>query len=163
MNPSSENLARHIWRGMAELLATHDDPQAGKCGFTASQCLKKPRKAPPTWKWTTDSGTRMGMDAGAPQEYGPLTPKTDGTSMTKALCLLHANCRAMPCGPLLENTPAFASRFNIRQYVNYTRQSIADSDIERCELFLYQRLAPQVGRPFHRTDAVAPAAALPVH
>ncbi|MBT9749637.1 6-carboxytetrahydropterin synthase QueD [Desulfovibrio desulfuricans] len=28
MNPSSENLARHIWRGMAELLATHDDPQA---------------------------------------------------------------------------------------------------------------------------------------
>ena len=28
MNPSSENLARHIWRGMAELLATHSDPQA---------------------------------------------------------------------------------------------------------------------------------------
>ena len=28
MNPSSENLARHIWQGMAELLATHDDPQA---------------------------------------------------------------------------------------------------------------------------------------
>ena len=28
INPSSENLARHIWRGMAELLATHSDPQA---------------------------------------------------------------------------------------------------------------------------------------
>jgi len=27
INPSSENLARHIWREMAELLATHDDPQ----------------------------------------------------------------------------------------------------------------------------------------
>ena len=87
----------------------------------------------------------MGMDVGAPQEYGPLTPKTDGTSMTKALCLLHANCQGDALRPLLENTPAFASRFNIRQYVNYTRQSIADSDIERCELFLYQRLAPKWG------------------
>ena len=28
INPSSENLARHIWRGMAELLATRGDPQA---------------------------------------------------------------------------------------------------------------------------------------
>lgn len=87
----------------------------------------------------------MGMDVGAPQEYGPLTPKTDGTSMTKALCLLHANCQGDALRSLLENTPAFASRFNIRQYVNYTRQSIADSDIERCELFLYQRLAPKWG------------------
>ena len=87
----------------------------------------------------------MGMDVGAPQEYGPLTPKTDGTSMTKALCLLHANCQGDALRPLLENTPAFASRFCIRQYVNYTRQSIADSDIERCELFLYQRLAPKWG------------------
>ena len=87
----------------------------------------------------------MGSDVGAPQEYDPLTPKTDGTSMTKALCLLHANCQGDALRPLLENTPAFASRFYIRQYVNYTRQSIADSDIERCELFLYQRLAPKWG------------------
>ena len=65
--------------------------------------------------------------------------------MTKALCLLHANCQGDALRPLLENTQAFASRFYIRQYVNYTRQSIADSDIERCELFLYQRLAPKWG------------------
>ena len=65
--------------------------------------------------------------------------------MTKALCLLHANCQGDALRPLLENTPAFASRFCIRQYVNYTRQSIASSDIERCELFLYQRLAPKWG------------------
>ena len=65
--------------------------------------------------------------------------------MTKALCLLHANCQGDALRPLLENTPAFASRFCIRQYVNYTRQSIAASDIERCELFLYQRLAPKWG------------------
>ena len=28
INPSSENLARHIWQGMETLLAAHDDPQA---------------------------------------------------------------------------------------------------------------------------------------
>lgn len=28
LNPSSENLARHIWRGMAAQLAGHADPQA---------------------------------------------------------------------------------------------------------------------------------------
>ena len=28
INPSSENLARHIWQGMEALLAAHDDPQA---------------------------------------------------------------------------------------------------------------------------------------
>ncbi|SCM70875.1 6-carboxytetrahydropterin synthase QueD [Desulfovibrio sp. 86] len=28
INPSSENLARHIWQGMEAHLAAHDDPQA---------------------------------------------------------------------------------------------------------------------------------------
>ncbi|MFT4301803.1 MAG: 6-carboxytetrahydropterin synthase QueD [Desulfovibrio sp.] len=28
INPSSENLARHIWQGMEALLAAHTDPQA---------------------------------------------------------------------------------------------------------------------------------------
>ena len=28
INPSSENLARHIWQGMQAHLAAHDDPQA---------------------------------------------------------------------------------------------------------------------------------------
>ena len=28
INPSSENLARHIWQGMEALLAEHEDPQA---------------------------------------------------------------------------------------------------------------------------------------
>ncbi len=65
--------------------------------------------------------------------------------MTKALCLLHANCQGDALRPLLENTSAFASRFRIRQYVNYTRQGIAARDIEHCDLFLYQRLAPKWG------------------
>lgn len=65
--------------------------------------------------------------------------------MAQALCLLHANCQGDALRPLLENTPAFANRFCIRQYVNYTRQHIAAQDIERCDLFLYQRLAPKWG------------------
>ena len=65
--------------------------------------------------------------------------------MAQALCLLHANCQGDALRPLLENSPAFASRFRICQYVNYTRQSIAAQDIEHCDLFLYQRLAPKWG------------------
>ncbi len=65
--------------------------------------------------------------------------------MSQALCLLHANCQGDALRPLLENTPAFARRFRIRQYVNYTRQSIAEADLEQCALFLYQRLAPRWG------------------
>lgn len=65
--------------------------------------------------------------------------------MAQALCLLHANCQGDALRPLLENTAAFSSRFCIRQYVNYTRQNIAAQDIERCDLFLYQRLAPKWG------------------
>ena len=65
--------------------------------------------------------------------------------MAQALCLLHANCQGDALRPLLENSPAFASRFRIRQYVNYTRQNIAAQDIEHCDLFLYQRLAPKWG------------------
>jgi len=65
--------------------------------------------------------------------------------MPQALCLLHANCQGDALRPLLENTPAFARLFRIRQYVNYTRQAIAARDVERCGLFLYQRLAPKWG------------------
>ena len=35
--------------------------------------------------------------------------------MAQALCLLHANCQGDALRPLLENSPAFASRFRIRQ------------------------------------------------
>ena len=65
--------------------------------------------------------------------------------MSQALCLLHANCQGDALRPLLDNTPTFARHFRIRQYVNYTRQSIAEADLEQCALFLYQRLAPRWG------------------
>lgn len=65
--------------------------------------------------------------------------------MGQALCLLHANCQGDCLRPLLENSPAFARHFYIRQYVNYTRQGIEAADLENCALFLYQKLAPRWG------------------
>lgn len=65
--------------------------------------------------------------------------------MPAALCLLHANCQGDALRPLLENSPAFSRFFRIRQYTNYTRQSIAEADLEQCALFLHQRLAPRWG------------------
>ncbi len=47
--------------------------------------------------------------------------------------------------PLLENSPAFARRFRVRRYVNYTQEAIDAQDLARCSLFLYQRLGPKWG------------------
>ena len=44
--------------------------------------------------------------------------------MPQALCLLHANCQGEALLPLLQNTPAFARRFAVRHYVNYTQEHI---------------------------------------
>ncbi|SDF06347.1 WcbI family polysaccharide biosynthesis putative acetyltransferase [Desulfovibrio legallii] len=65
--------------------------------------------------------------------------------MPPALCLLHTNCQGDALRPLLENTPAFARLFRIRQYVNYTREEIGRVDLRQCALFLYQWLAPKWG------------------
>lgn len=65
--------------------------------------------------------------------------------MPQALCLLHTNCQGDALRPLLENTPAFARLFRIRQYVNYTQEDIGVVDLRQCALFLYQWLAPKWG------------------
>ena len=65
--------------------------------------------------------------------------------MAKTLCILHANCQGDALRPLLENTPAFARSFTIRQLRNYTREEVADRDLAACGLFLHQRLAPRWG------------------
>ncbi|MBD5538950.1 MAG: hypothetical protein HDQ94_02985, partial [Desulfovibrio sp.] len=65
--------------------------------------------------------------------------------MAKTLCILHANCQGDALRPLLENTPAFARLFEIRQLCNYTREEVADKDLAACGLFLHQRLAPRWG------------------
>ncbi len=65
--------------------------------------------------------------------------------MAQAFCLLHANCQGEALRVLLENSPAFARRFVVRHYVNYTREHIDGRDLEKCSLFLYQALAPKWG------------------
>ena len=65
--------------------------------------------------------------------------------MGKTLCILHANCQGDALRPLLENTPAFARLFRIRQLRNYTREAVAERDLAACGLFLHQRLAPRWG------------------
>lgn len=65
--------------------------------------------------------------------------------MAKTLCILHANCQGDALRPLLENTPAFARLFDIRQRCNYTREEVAAADLGACGLFLHQRLAPRWG------------------
>ena len=65
--------------------------------------------------------------------------------MAKTLCILHANCQGDALRPLLENTPAFARHFEIRQFCNFTREEVPDRDLAACGLLLHQRLAPHWG------------------
>lgn len=65
--------------------------------------------------------------------------------MAQALCLLHANCQGDMLRPLLEATPAFARSFRIVRHVNYTGAPIPQEELDRCALFLHQRLAPKWG------------------
>ena len=65
--------------------------------------------------------------------------------MARTLCILHANCQGDAIRPLLENTPAFARLFEIRQICNYTREEVPDKDLAACGLFLHQRLGPRWG------------------
>lgn len=65
--------------------------------------------------------------------------------MSKEICLLHANCQGLGLAALLNATPAFARNFEIRHYFNYTKEEIAEADIEKCSLFLHQYLAPKWG------------------
>ena len=63
----------------------------------------------------------------------------------KALCILHANCLGDMLKPLLESVPAFANRFTIHRYTNYTREEIAAQDSSHCALYLYQFLGGKWG------------------
>ena len=58
----------------------------------------------------------------------------------KQLCLLHANCQGEPLARLLLLSAGFSRRWEVRHYTNYTRENIAEADLERCGLFLYQYL-----------------------
>lgn len=65
--------------------------------------------------------------------------------MSREICILHANCQGEALKPLLEAHPDFSRYFEIRPYLNYTRQEIANKDMAQCRLFLHQYLAPKWG------------------
>ncbi len=65
--------------------------------------------------------------------------------MARSLCLLHANCQGDALRLLLEATPAFSKNFEIRQYVNYTREEVPAAELGRARLFLQQYLGPHWG------------------
>jgi hypothetical protein len=60
--------------------------------------------------------------------------------MSRALCLIHANCQGDALHSLLAATPAFARCFEIRKYTNYLKEAIPQRDFDRCRVFLYQHL-----------------------
>lgn len=61
----------------------------------------------------------------------------------RELCLLHANCQGEPLALLLAASPEFSSRWRIRHYTNYTRETIPDEDRGKATLLLYQYLGPE--------------------
>ncbi|MBO4313599.1 MAG: hypothetical protein J5838_04830 [Desulfovibrio sp.] len=81
--------------------------------------------------------------------------------MAQALCILHANCQGEALLPLLENAPAFHSRFRIARYTNYTREHIPQDALKNAALFLYQRLGEEWGEISSRRllDALPPGCA----
>lgn len=65
--------------------------------------------------------------------------------MSRALCLLHANCQGEGLRLLLEASPAFARRFRVRHVLNYTREKLPDALIDTCALYLHQELGAKWG------------------
>lgn len=58
---------------------------------------------------------------------------------------MHANCQGEHLVAALELCPEFARAYELRLYVNYTREEIPQADLDRCALFLYQHMAPDWG------------------
>lgn len=65
--------------------------------------------------------------------------------MSRALCLLHANCQGEALRLLLEASPAFARRFRVLHVLNYTRERLPDALLDRCALYLHQELGAKWG------------------
>lgn len=63
----------------------------------------------------------------------------------REICVLHANCQGEPLAELLMASPAFASRWRIQFYTNYTRDAIPENALKNATLFLYQHLGPAWG------------------
>ncbi len=65
--------------------------------------------------------------------------------MSRALCLIQANCQGDPLVELLAAHPDFSQAFETRLYVNYTRQPVPETDLASCAVFLHQWLEEKWG------------------
>ena len=65
--------------------------------------------------------------------------------MTRAFCLLHANCQGEALRLLLEASPAFARRFRVLHILNYTREQLPEALLDGCALYLHQELGAKWG------------------
>ncbi|MEF2145737.1 MAG: WcbI family polysaccharide biosynthesis putative acetyltransferase [Desulfovibrionaceae bacterium] len=60
--------------------------------------------------------------------------------MSKELCIVHANCQGEPLAEFLGRVPGFGERHEVRLYTNYVHEPIADAELGRCAVFIYQPL-----------------------
>lgn len=74
--------------------------------------------------------------------------------MGKELCVLHANCQGDALKELLEASPDFSAKFEIRHLRNYEKQALDQGLLDASRLFLHQYLVPRWG-PLS-TDEVLP-------
>lgn len=65
--------------------------------------------------------------------------------MAKDLCVLYANCQGEALAPLLLASPEFNAKYEIRHFLNYRDQELANADLKKCSLLLHQYLAPDWG------------------
>lgn len=79
--------------------------------------------------------------------------------MSRALCLIHANCQGAGLLSLLAATPAFARLFEIRHCLNYTGQVLDQDLLEKTGLYLYQYL----GDAWGEGSSAATLQRLPAH
>ncbi|MDR1242950.1 MAG: hypothetical protein LBM00_09275 [Deltaproteobacteria bacterium] len=61
-------------------------------------------------------------------------------SSRKKQCLLHANCQGEPLAELLSLSAEFGRNWEIRHYINYTKEAVPASALENCDFFIYQFL-----------------------
>lgn len=65
--------------------------------------------------------------------------------MAKQLCLIHANCQGDALKELLEASPGFGSRFEIRHLRNYEKQALEQGLLDETAIFLHQHLTEKWG------------------
>lgn len=66
--------------------------------------------------------------------------------MSRALCLIHANCQGAGLMSLLSVTEAFSRNFEVRHCLNYTGQVLEQALLDKTDLYLYQDLGAAWGK-----------------